>query len=52
MLTETADGLYRPAGNFHIDPGRPVPLALITHAHGDRGLDVADGPEALPGSRL
>lgn len=35
MLTETADGLYCAAGDFHIDPWGPVPRALITHAHGD-----------------
>src|SRR5688500_20162389 len=35
MLTETAQGLYCPDGDFHIDPWGPVPRALITHAHGD-----------------
>jgi putative mRNA 3-end processing factor len=35
MLTETADGLYCPAGGFHVDPWNAVPRALITHAHGD-----------------
>ncbi len=35
MLTETPDGLYCPAGDFHIDPWGAVPRALITHAHGD-----------------
>jgi putative mRNA 3-end processing factor len=29
------EGLYCPAGDFHIDPWRPVPRAVITHAHGD-----------------
>ena len=29
------EGLYCAAGGFHIDPWQPVPLALITHAHGD-----------------
>ncbi len=28
-------GLYCPAGDFHIDPCRPVETAVITHAHGD-----------------
>lgn len=31
----TAAGLYCPAGDFHIDPSRPVPRALITHGHSD-----------------
>jgi putative mRNA 3-end processing factor len=29
------EGLYCPAGGFHIDPWRPVPRAVITHGHGD-----------------
>ena len=29
------EGLYCPAGDFHIDPWRPVDRAVITHAHGD-----------------
>ena len=35
MLIETPEGLFCPAGNFHVDPWHPVPRALITHAHGD-----------------
>lgn len=31
----TEAGFYCAAGDFHIDPWRPVPRALITHAHGD-----------------
>jgi putative mRNA 3-end processing factor len=30
-----AEGLYCPAGDFYIDPERPVARAVITHAHGD-----------------
>ena len=29
------EGLYCPQGDFHIDPWRPVPRAVITHAHAD-----------------
>ncbi|WP_273455201.1 ligase-associated DNA damage response exonuclease [Nevskia ramosa] len=29
------EGLYCPQGDFHIDPWRGVPRAVITHAHGD-----------------
>ena len=29
------EGLYCPRGDFHIDPWRPVPRAVITHGHGD-----------------
>ncbi len=30
-----AEGLYCPAGDFYVDPWKPVERALITHAHGD-----------------
>ena len=35
LLTITPQGLYCPPGDFHIDPVRPVPRALITHGHAD-----------------
>jgi putative mRNA 3-end processing factor len=35
LIVPTDRGLYCPAGDFYIDPWRPVPRALITHAHGD-----------------
>ena len=35
VLTFTDHGLYCPAGDFYIDPWRPVPRALITHGHSD-----------------
>ncbi len=35
VLTISPQGLYCPAGGFHIDPWRPVNRALITHAHAD-----------------
>lgn len=35
LVTVTDNGLYCPAGEFHIDPWRPVTTAVITHAHGD-----------------
>jgi putative mRNA 3-end processing factor len=34
-LAPTDAGLYCAAGDFHIDPLRPVPRALITHGHSD-----------------
>ncbi len=42
MLTIAPDGIYCPAGDFHVDPWRPVAHAVITHAHADH---------ATPGSR-
>jgi putative mRNA 3-end processing factor len=35
LLTITDSGLYCEAGDFHIDPWRPVDRAVVTHAHGD-----------------
>ncbi|MBO6602807.1 ligase-associated DNA damage response exonuclease [Rhodophyticola sp.] len=35
VLQFTDRGIYCPAGDFHIDPWRPVPRALITHGHAD-----------------
>ena len=35
ILTFTERGIYCPAGNFYIDPWRPVDRALITHGHAD-----------------
>ncbi|MBY6002378.1 ligase-associated DNA damage response exonuclease [Salipiger bermudensis] len=35
VLSFTERGIYCPAGDFHIDPWRPVARALITHGHSD-----------------
>lgn len=35
LLVKTKRGLFCPQGDFYIDPWMPVPLAVITHAHGD-----------------
>lgn len=35
ILKNTSRGLYCPAGDFYIDPWRPVDRAIITHAHSD-----------------
>jgi putative mRNA 3-end processing factor len=35
ILAQTPQGLYCALGDFHIDPIRPVPRALITHGHSD-----------------
>jgi len=35
MIVASQKGLYCPAGDFYIDPWRPVDRAIITHAHGD-----------------
>ena len=43
-LTSPA-GLYCEAGDFHIDPWRPVERAVITHAHSDH---ASCGTRALP----
>jgi putative mRNA 3-end processing factor len=35
VLKKTPAGLYCPAGDFTIDPQKPVERALVTHAHAD-----------------
>ena len=35
VITLKKEGLYCPAGDFYIDPWKPVPRAVITHAHAD-----------------
>lgn len=35
VLSFTPAGIYCPAGDFYIDPWRPVDRALITHGHAD-----------------
>ncbi|MEM6836702.1 MAG: ligase-associated DNA damage response exonuclease [Cyanobacteria bacterium P01_C01_bin.120] len=35
LIAVRPEGLYCEAGNFYIDPWRPVETALITHAHAD-----------------
>lgn len=35
LLTTTDAGFYCPAGDFYIDPWKPVPHAVVTHAHAD-----------------
>ncbi len=54
LVVARPEGLYCPPGDFHIDPWRPVPRAVITHAHADharRGhgayLAQADGAGVL-----
>lgn len=35
LIQLTERGFYCPPGDFYIDPWRPVPRAVVTHAHGD-----------------
>ena len=35
LIVQRPEGLYCPAGDFFIDPWRPVDRAVITHAHAD-----------------
>jgi putative mRNA 3-end processing factor len=54
LVCQRPEGLYCPAGDFYIDPWRPVGRAVITHAHGDHArpghadyLAAADAREVL-----
>jgi putative mRNA 3-end processing factor len=42
LITPTDRGLFCAAGDFFIDPWRPVPRALITHAHADHARFGSD----------
>ena len=51
LVVQRPQGLYCPQGDFHIDPWRPVPRAVITHAHADHarrghGAYLASSPGA------
>ncbi|MDX1570831.1 MAG: ligase-associated DNA damage response exonuclease [Xanthomonadales bacterium] len=35
LIVPSPAGLYCPAGDFHIDPMRPVDRAIVTHGHAD-----------------
>ena len=35
LVASTPAGLFCEPGGFHVDPWLPVPLAVVTHAHGD-----------------
>jgi len=43
LLKNTDRGLYCEAGDFYVDPWKPVDVAVVTHGHSDH---------ARPGSRL
>ena len=43
-------GLYCEPGDFHIDPVRPVPRAVITHGHGDHARSGNEKVLATPGT--
>ena len=54
LIVLRPQGLYCPAGDFYIDPWRPVDRAVITHAHADHAraghghyLASADGAGVL-----
>jgi putative mRNA 3-end processing factor len=54
LLALRPQGLYCEAGDFYIDPWRPVPRAVITHAHADHArtghgayLASAEGEQVL-----
>jgi putative mRNA 3-end processing factor len=58
LLVRTDRGLYCPPGDFYVDPWRPVPRAVVTHAHADHlrwGCDrylVTDAGRTVTRARL
>jgi putative mRNA 3-end processing factor len=49
-IRTSSAGLYCEPGNFHIDPVRPVPRAVITHGHGDHARSGNERVLATPGT--
>jgi len=49
-LKTTPQGLYCIPGDFHLDPLRPVPKAVITHAHADHARPGHDHVLATAGT--
>ena len=49
-IRTTPAGLYCEPGDFHIDPLRPVPRAVITHGHGDHARAGNERVLATPGT--
>ena len=49
-IKTTSAGLYCEPGDFHIDPVRPVPRAVMTHGHGDHARSGNDRVLATPGT--
>lgn len=50
LLTPTTNGLYCTAGDFFVDPVRPVARAVITHGHADHARSGHDAVLATPGT--
>jgi len=48
LITPTDRGLWCAAGNFHIDPWRPVERAVVTHAHADHACPGCEHYLASP----
>ena len=42
LLELTPQGLYCRQGDFYVDPWRPVPRAIVTHAHADHARAGCD----------
>jgi putative mRNA 3-end processing factor len=44
----TADGLLLPGPGIHIDPARPVPVAIVSHGHSDHARALSGVMHATP----
>jgi putative mRNA 3-end processing factor len=52
LLTFTDRGIYCAAGDFYIDPWRPVTRAVITHAHSDHARGGHGAYLSTPGTDI
>jgi putative mRNA 3-end processing factor len=50
LISATDKGLYCAAGDFYIDPWRPVHRAVLTHAHGDHARSGSEQYQAIRAS--
>ena len=42
VLALTDRGLYCAAGDFYVDPWRPVARSIVTHGHADHARPLAE----------
>lgn len=50
LVIYTPSGLFCPVGNFYIDPVKPVPLAIVSHAHADHANPYSGNIYCTPGT--
>ena len=52
FITVTGSGMYCADGDFYLDPSRPVPNAIVTHAHADHATRDSGTIYCTPPTRM